>query len=85
MKLAGIGVLSDQSPSLTSLDLVPFEQALRELGYSRGQNIAIDRRDADGNQGVLSRMAAELIGARADAILAIGTSATRAAKGSKLH
>jgi putative ABC transport system substrate-binding protein len=80
MMLARIGVLSDQSPALTSLDLIPFVRGLRELGYIEGQNIAIDRRDADGNQGVLPRMAAELIHLRSDAILAIGTSAARAAK-----
>jgi len=80
MTLARIGVLSDQSPALTSLDLIPFQKGLRELGFIEGQNLAIERRDAGGNHGVLRRMAAELIDGRADAILAIGTSATRAAK-----
>jgi putative ABC transport system substrate-binding protein len=79
-KIARIGVLSDQSPALSSLDLAPFEKGLRELGYAEGQNVAMERRDAHGKHGALPHMAAELIHARSDAILAIGTSAARAAK-----
>jgi ABC-type uncharacterized transport system substrate-binding protein len=79
-KFARIGVLSDQSPALTSLDVAPFEKGLRELGYVEAQNIAFERRDAHGSQAALSHMAAELIHAKSDAILAIGTAAARAAK-----
>ena len=82
-KIPQIGILSlgrgDKSDaSLTTLDA--FTPALRELGYTEGQNIAFDRRFADGDANKLSGLARELVEHRVDAIVALGTPAARAAK-----
>jgi putative tryptophan/tyrosine transport system substrate-binding protein len=81
-KIPQIGVLSlgrgDKSDaSLETLDA--FVSALRELGHTEGQNIAFDRRFADGDANKLSRLARELVERRVDAIVALGTPAARAA------
>src|SRR6516164_10689785 len=78
-----IGVLSfgrgDRSDaSLTTLDA--FVPALRELGYTEGQNIAFDRKFADGDGNKLSRLARELVDSRVDAIVVFATPAARAVK-----
>lgn len=82
-KMPKIGVLSlgrgDKSDaSLTTLNA--FMPALRELGYTEGQNIAFDRKFADGDVNNLSRLAQELVDSRVDAIIALATPAARAAK-----
>ena len=82
-KIPQIGVLSlgrgDKSDaSLTTLDA--FVPALRELGYTEGQNIAFDRKFADGDANKLSRLAQELVDSRVDAIVVLATPAARAVK-----
>jgi putative tryptophan/tyrosine transport system substrate-binding protein len=82
-KIPQIGVLSlgrgDKSDaSLETLDA--FVPALRDLGYTEGQNIAFDRRFADGDANKLSALAQELVERRVDAIVALATPAARAAK-----
>ena len=72
-KLRQIGILSigrgDQSDaSLKTVDA--FVPALRELGYTEGQNIAFDRRFADGDVEKLGRLAQEMVENRVDAIVA---------------
>jgi putative tryptophan/tyrosine transport system substrate-binding protein len=78
-----IGILSlgrgDKSDaSLTTLDA--FMPALRELGYTEGQNIAFNRKFADGDVNKLSRLARELVDSRVDAIIVLATPAARAVK-----
>jgi putative ABC transport system substrate-binding protein len=82
-KLPQIGILSvgrgDKSDaSLTTINA--FMPALRELGYTEGLNIAIERKFADGDANKLSGLARELVDRRVDAIVAFATPATRAAK-----
>ena len=82
-KLRQIGILSigrgDQSDaSLKTVDA--FVPALRELGYTEGQNIAFDRRFADGDADKLGRLAQEMVEHRVDAIVALSTPAVRAAR-----
>lgn len=82
-KIPQIGILSfgrgDKSDaSLTTLDA--FTPALHELGYTEGQNIAFDRKFADGDANKLSGLAQELVEHRVDAIVALSTPAVRAAK-----
>src|SRR6476660_9492665 len=82
-KMPQIGVLSvgrgDKSDaSLTTINA--FMPALRELGYTEGLNIAIERKFADGDANKLSGLARELGERRVDAIVAFATPATRAAK-----
>ena len=78
-----IGVLSfgrgDRSDaSLTTLDA--FVPALHELGYTEGQNIAFDRRFADGDANMLDELAQQLVKQRVDAIVALSTPVVRAAR-----
>jgi len=82
-KMPQIGVLSlgrgDKSDaSLSTVDA--FISGLRELGFSEGQNIAFDRKFADGDANKLKELARELVERRVDAIVALATPAARAAK-----
>lgn len=53
---------------------------LRELGYTEGQNIAIERKFAGGNADRLRSLATELVERQVDVIVAFSTPAVRAAK-----
>jgi putative ABC transport system substrate-binding protein len=82
-KIARIGILSlgrgDKSDaSLKTLDA--FVPALRELGYVEGQNIALERKFADGDVDRLGELAQELVEHRVDAIVALATPPVRAAR-----
>ena len=57
-----------------------FIAALRELGYTEGQNIAIERKFGEGDTDRLRRLATELVERQVDAIVALSTPAARAAK-----
>lgn len=60
----GILSLSVQKADLGTL------QALRELGYEEGRNLAVDFRFAQGRVGLLPGLAAELVAAKPDVLLA---------------
>jgi putative tryptophan/tyrosine transport system substrate-binding protein len=82
-KIRRIGLLSlgsgnQSDASLKTLDA--FVTALRELGYTEGQNIAFERKFADGDADKLSALAQELVGSGVDAIVALATPAAGAAK-----
>ena len=82
-RIPQIGVLSlggggKSDASLKTLDA--FVVALRELGYTEGQNIAFDRKFADGDANKLSGLAQQLTEHRVDAIVALATPAALAAK-----
>jgi putative ABC transport system substrate-binding protein len=57
-----------------------FRQGLRELGYVDGKNIVIELRSAEGEQGRLTALVAELVRLKVDIIVSAGPSVTRAAK-----
>jgi putative ABC transport system substrate-binding protein len=59
----------------------PLRQALRELGYVEGQNIAYTARFAEGKADTLPALAAEIVALKVDAIVAQGGMAVLAAKG----
>src|SRR5215468_2423324 len=54
-----------------------FVQGLHELGYTEGQNLAIERQYADGNSDRLHELAAELVRRKPDIIVAFSTTAAR--------
>jgi len=74
-----IGYLSTQS-STTESNSVFFREGLRELGYVEGKNIVIEYRYAEGDRTRLRKLAAELVRAKVDVIVATGNRATSAAK-----
>ena len=75
-----VGILSDETPSLGTSFGVGVAQGLLDLRYVEGQNIAFERRYAEGKQEILPSLAAELVLLQPDVILAIGTNSARAAK-----
>src|SRR5947208_11573047 len=60
--------------------LAAFRQALRELGYIEGQNIAYEYRSSRGNDALLPALASELVRLDVDLILTWGVTAGRVAK-----
>src|SRR2546427_11714331 len=57
----------------------PFRQALRDLGYAEGRNIAIEYRLTEGAQERLHEHAAELVRLKVDVLVTAGTPPTQAA------
>src|SRR6266576_5450485 len=78
-KIPRIGFLSlTPGPSSTSSE--PFQQALHELGYVEGKNVAIEYRYAAGRIDRLPEMAAELVRLNVDVIVTAATPPSQAAK-----
>ena len=82
-KMPRIGILSpgrSDLPDPTLNMLNAFLQGLQEIGYTEGQNLAIERRYADGSSDRLRELAAELVRRKPDIIVAFSTTAARPAK-----
>jgi len=82
-KMPRIGILSPGRSELhdpTFNMLNAFLQGLHELGYTEGQNLAIERQYADGSSDQLRELAAELVRRKPDIIVAFSTTAARPAK-----
>jgi len=79
-KVPRVGYLSDEFRSLGVASFEPMAQELRKLGYLGGRTIVFEHRYAEGKTEVLPALAAELVQLKVDVIVAVGTSATRAAK-----
>jgi putative ABC transport system substrate-binding protein len=77
-RLPRVGYLTSGSPPARTIGA--FRQGLRDLGWSEGQNIAVDYRFAEGRQDRLADLAADLVRLRVDVIVAGGTVASTAAK-----
>src|SRR5258707_14391055 len=74
-KMPRIGILNNGSAASTTN--YPFFQGLRELGYTEGQNLAIEFRFADWQLDRLPALAAELVALKVDVIVAGATPAAR--------
>jgi putative tryptophan/tyrosine transport system substrate-binding protein len=57
-----------------------FRMGMQALGYREGQNLIIYERHAEGDRARLQSLAAELLSARIEVIIAVGTDATEAAR-----
>ena len=77
-KMPLIGILNNGSATSTSNHAL--FQGLRELGYTQGQNLAIEFRFAHWQLDRLPALAAELVALKVDIIVAGATPAARAAK-----
>jgi len=78
-KIARIGILAD----VLSPHHDAFQQGLRDLGYTEGENTVIERRYAKGNRDRLPELAAELVRLKVDVIVALGPATPFAAKSVK--
>jgi putative ABC transport system substrate-binding protein len=79
-KVPRIGYLSGSSISVLAARIEAFRLGLRELGYVEGKNIVIEWRSAEGNPGLLSELAAELVRLKVDVIVSPGPTVTRVVK-----
>ena len=82
-KVPRIGILAPgraDNSDASHRTLNAFISALRELGYTEGQNIAIERKFANGDVDRLRALAIELVEGHVDVIVAQSTPAARAAK-----
>ena len=71
-KISRIGYFSVTDARTDSARSNPFRQALRELGYIEGQNIAIEYRYAEGQLDRQAALAAELVRLKVDIIVVAG-------------
>ena len=72
-KVPRIGYLSgSRDPATQSARAEAIRQALRELGYVEGQNIAIEYRYAEGKVDRYPELAAELVRLKVDIIVVAG-------------
>jgi len=77
-----VGILRPTAPPRSPTDAMAdgIPRALRELGYIEGRNLIVEQRWAGGDFDRLPRLARELLEAKADVIVTVGTQAIRAAK-----
>jgi putative ABC transport system substrate-binding protein len=71
-KVPRIGYLSSTNPARESARFEAIRLALRELGYTEGQNIATEYRYAEGRQDRYAQIAAELVRLKVDVIVVAG-------------
>jgi putative ABC transport system substrate-binding protein len=71
-----LGYLSNSDPTSESTSLDATRRALRERGYTEGQNIAIEYRYAEQKLDRLPELAAELVHLKVDIIVAAGGTLT---------
>ena len=78
-KVYRIGVLETSPPDLRS-PMVAFYEELRQRGYVEGQNLNVERRNANRQPDQLPALARELVALRPDLIVASGPQPNRAVK-----
>jgi putative tryptophan/tyrosine transport system substrate-binding protein len=78
-KIARIGLLIPETPSVEASRIEGLRAGLRDHGYAEGKNIAIEIRSAEGNYDRLPGLAAELVKLKVDVIVAFGSKAVSAA------
>jgi putative tryptophan/tyrosine transport system substrate-binding protein len=82
-KIPRIGILApgpSEGPDASRVTLNSLVAGLRELGYSEGRNIVIERLFGESNADRLREQAAELVKRQVDVIVALSTTAARPAR-----
>ena len=79
-KVHRIGWLGAGSPLSSRAYVEAFQQSLRDLGYTEGQNLAVESRYAEGKMERLPELAAELVHLTMDVLVTSGSPATQAAQ-----
>jgi ABC-type uncharacterized transport system substrate-binding protein len=81
MSVPKIGVLSSAGSSATpGSQIEVFRQGLRQLGYIEGNNILVEYRYAEGEQGRMPSLVTELVQLKVDVLVVTALTAIRAAK-----
>jgi len=75
-----IGYLASGTSDAAAPLVAAFRQGLSEAGYVEAQNVAIERRQAEGRDDRLPALAADLVDRKVDLIYPEGAVALRAAK-----
>jgi ABC-type uncharacterized transport system substrate-binding protein len=79
-KVWRIGMLDTTPEALNAANIDAFLQAMRQLGYTRGQNLIIDYRSPDGRIERFPELAAEMVRLNVDLIVTRGTPTVLAVK-----
>ena len=79
-KVFRIGFLDPSTASGSAVLLDAFREELSKLGWSEGENIAVEHRFAEGKSERMSEMAADLVRLKVDMIVVTGTPTALAAK-----
>jgi putative tryptophan/tyrosine transport system substrate-binding protein len=79
-KIWRVGILETTTAERNATNLFALKQALLDLGYVEGRNLAMEYRSADGRAERFEELAAELVRLNIEVILARGTPAILAAK-----
>jgi putative tryptophan/tyrosine transport system substrate-binding protein len=79
-RLPTIGFLGESTPSGQREWVAAFEQRLRELGWIRGRDVAIEYRWAEGRNERFADIVADVIRLKVDVIVTQGTPSVLAAK-----
>ena len=79
-KIPRVGFAFGSTPTTVKHVFEAFRQRLRELGYVEGQTIVLEVRWAEGRLERLPELAGELVGLKADVLVAGGSAAALAAK-----
>ena len=79
-KVYRIGVLETSPPDLRSPSQLAFYEELRQRGYVEGQNLVVERRNANRQPDQLPALARELVALRPDLIVAFAPQPNRAVK-----
>src|SRR6266567_6423056 len=81
IKVARVGWLSDGIRAGARSHLhEAFLHGLRDLGYVEGENLIMERRDAEGQLERLPELAAQLVGLQVDVMVTWSVPGTRAAQ-----
>jgi ABC-type uncharacterized transport system substrate-binding protein len=79
-KVYRIGWLDMRSPSGARSEIEVFTQAMRELGWAEGKNIALDFRFAELKSERLPELAVEIVRLKVDLMVVMGTPGVQAAR-----
>jgi ABC transporter substrate binding protein len=79
-KVYRVGWLDMRSLSVARPEIEVFTQAMRELGWAEGKNIAFEFRFAENKTERLPELAVEIVRLKVDLIVAVGTPGVQAAK-----
>lgn len=79
-KLRRIGLLMPSTPAATTNLVAAFEEGLRDHGYVKGQNVAVDYRYSGGHADHVPHLAAELVQAKVEVIVTTTDAVVRTVK-----